>query len=299
MSRPGRNRIAATACGFLVLSFCACLLFVYAYPLPAVKNDAVGYLAAARSVAAGTGFTQDGVTPMVYRPPLFSGILGGWFRLTGTSSVLSAAVFQSILHALGVVAAFLLFLEISASLGWAVAGVLFLAVNPLLVTRVVFVLQEPTLLLVDHPGGPGIRPPCAVALPGAGGAGRGGLGSGDAGESGRLVRAVSPAGDAPPTGSPSVVLAGKGGRLSSSASPAVIAPWTIRNYVQFQRFIPVNGQGEGLLEWNVSHATIPGASTPGDLYVAEVYEKNLPSRRERTFSGNTSRAIRGTSWWKG
>lgn len=62
--------------------------------------------------------------------------------------MLSAAAFQSILHALGVVVAFGLFLEISVSLSWALAGGLFLAVNPLLVTRVVFVLQEPTLILV-------------------------------------------------------------------------------------------------------------------------------------------------------
>ena len=27
----------------------------------------------------------------------------------------------------------------------------------------------------------------------------------------------------------------------------MIAPWTIRNYVHFHRFIPVNGQGEGML----------------------------------------------------
>ena len=34
-----------------------------------------------------------------------------------------------------------------ASPGWAVAGGLFLAVNPLLVTRVVLILQEPMLIL--------------------------------------------------------------------------------------------------------------------------------------------------------
>ncbi len=56
---------------------------------------------------------------------------------------------------------------------------------------------------------------------------------------------------------------------------AVVAPWTIRNYLHFHRFIPVNGQGEGMLEWNVSHAEIPG-ERPGSEFAAEVYRKRLP-----------------------
>jgi len=56
---------------------------------------------------------------------------------------------------------------------------------------------------------------------------------------------------------------------------AIIAPWAIRNYVHFQRFILVNEQGEGMLEWNVSHAEIPG-ERPGSEYSAEVSRKGLP-----------------------
>lgn len=56
---------------------------------------------------------------------------------------------------------------------------------------------------------------------------------------------------------------------------AAIAPWTARNYLHFHRLIPVNGQGEGMLEWNVSHAEIPG-ERPGSEYAAEVYRKGLP-----------------------
>jgi len=37
----------------------------------------------------------------------------------------------------------------------------------------------------------------------------------------------------------------------------------------------VNRQGEGMLEWNVSHAEIPG-ERPGSEYAAEVYRKGLP-----------------------
>jgi hypothetical protein len=146
-SAPSGRRLAVFAAALFVLSLAACLLFVSAYPLPEVRNDAVGYLEIARNVAAGKGFTQDGITPMVYRPPLFSLLLGGWFFLTGTSSVFSAAVFQSLLHALGVSAAFFLFLALTPSLPWAAGASVFLAVNPLLVTRTVFVLQEPAILL--------------------------------------------------------------------------------------------------------------------------------------------------------
>ena len=80
----------------------------------------------------------------MYLPPLFSSLLGGWFFLTGTSSVASATIFQSLVHAVGVLAAFLLLLELTPSLAWATGAALFLAMNPLLVTRLVFVLQEPT-----------------------------------------------------------------------------------------------------------------------------------------------------------
>lgn len=150
-SCPGNfgRRLSPRTTGVFVFlaALLATLLFVLAYPLPLVHDDAVGYLELARNVAAGKGFTQDGLTPMVYRPPLFSVALGGWFFLTGSSSVASAAIFQSLVHALGVLAAFLLFLELTPSIVWATFAALFLAVNPLLVTRVVFVLQEPTILL--------------------------------------------------------------------------------------------------------------------------------------------------------
>jgi 4-amino-4-deoxy-L-arabinose transferase-like glycosyltransferase len=279
MNRYPAARSWVAAVILLAVSLAACMIFVNSYPLPEVKNDAVEYLALARNIAAGNGFTQDGIHPAVYRPPLFSVLLGGWFLLTGTSSVLSAAVFQSILHAMGVIAAFWLFLEVSAPLSWALAGGLFLAVNPLLVTRVVFVLQEPTLILATT---------LAVLV------------------SVRLVRSYSPVRAAAAGAAWGVAMLakavvwfapfllltmrllptrirwswrGKEAVLLLFCFAAVIAPWTIRNYVQFHRVIPVNGQGEGILEWNVSHAEIPG-EVPGDRYVAGVYGKNL-SERER------------------
>jgi 4-amino-4-deoxy-L-arabinose transferase-like glycosyltransferase len=258
-----------------ILALAAALLFAQAYPLPEVRYDSVEYLSLARNLAEGKGFTEDGVLPSVYRPPLFSALLGGWFFLTGTSSPFSAAVLQSLEHAAGVAAAFLLFLELTPSLAWAACAALFLAVNPLLVTRVVFVLQEPTLLLfttlaawmsVRWIKGPSTA---RAALAGA----AWGLCT--------LAKVVA-------VFAPFLLLAmrflpgrlrreWRGGEAAALllCFVAVVAPWTVRNYVHFHRFIPVNGQGEGMLEWNVSHAEIPG-ERPGSDYAAEVYRKGLP-----------------------
>ncbi|MBP2673705.1 MAG: hypothetical protein H6Q84_545 [Deltaproteobacteria bacterium] len=96
--RAERSRRGIVAAGLFLLTLSVALLFAWAYPLPEVQYDSVEYLSLARNLAEGKGFTQDGVTPSAYRPPLFSALLGGWFFLTGTSSVLSAAAFQSVEH---------------------------------------------------------------------------------------------------------------------------------------------------------------------------------------------------------
>ena len=281
MTERTLDRVSVAAVLLFGVALATALLFILAYPLPVVQSDAAGYLDLARNVAAGKGFSEDGVVPAVYRPPLFSGLLGGWFLLTGTSSPLSAAVFQSLMHAAGVAAAFLLFLEIAPSLAWAIAAALWLALNPMLFTRVVFVLQEPTLLLftalpawlsvrlVNEPSGP------RAALAGA----AWGLCS--------LAKVV--AGFAPFLLLAMRFLPGRLRREWRGAEAAaflvcfvaVIAPWTVRNYVHFHRFIPVNGQGEGMLEWNVSHAEIPG-ERPGSEYAAEVYRKGLPEEERKS-----------------
>lgn len=279
MSGERRSLVPAlVSASLVVVSLSACLLFVFTYELPRVENDAVEYLALARSVAQGTGFSQDGgLTPAVYRPPLFSFLLGGWFRATGTSSVLSVAVFQSMLHALGILAAFGLFLEILPTLAWAFCASLFLALNPVLVTRVVFVLQDTTILLFTVVGvwvtvrlikGPSL---VRAAL------------AGTAWGVCTLAKIVS-------WYIPLLLLAmrflprrlrftlrGKEALVLLCLFAATIAPWTVRNYIHFHRLIPVNGEGEGLLEWNVSHATITGEE-PGKRYATEVYRKNLSEK---------------------
>jgi 4-amino-4-deoxy-L-arabinose transferase-like glycosyltransferase len=270
LTRP----VSVGALLFLV-SVLAGLLFAQAYPLPEVRYDSVEYLSLARNLAAGKGFTADGATPAVYRPPLFPSLLGGWYRLTETSSPLSAAVLQSFFHAAGALAAFLLFLELTPSLAWATFAALFLAVNPLLVTRVAFVLQEPTLLLFTT-----LAAWLSVRLVKAPSAPRAAL-AGAAWGLCTLAKVV--AGFAPFLLLAMRFLPGRLRRewrgMEAAALllcfVAVVAPWTVRNYVHFHRFIPVNGQGEGMLAWNVSHAEIPG-ERPGSEYAAEVYRKGLP-----------------------
>ena len=52
MNRPPSRRIAASCAALVLLSLGACLVFVSAYPLPEVRNDAVGYLEIAWIVAS-------------------------------------------------------------------------------------------------------------------------------------------------------------------------------------------------------------------------------------------------------
>jgi len=286
--RRGRGLIArhrtfrrpAAALLLFALAAVAALGFAASSPLPPVASDAWSYMALARNVAAGAGFSEDGATPAVYRPPLFAGLLGGWFRVAGSSTAQSAAVFQSLVHALGVAAAFLLFLEIAPSGLWAAAAAFFLAVNPLLVTRVAFVLQEPVVLLAT-----------LVA----------------AWASVRLVKAPSPARAALAGAAWGVCTLGKvvcwfapllllGMRLLPPrlrwawrgreaallllGFALVVSPWTVRNFVHFHRFIPVNDQGPGMLEWNVRMARIPGQPS-GEAIVAAIDQEHPPDGARR------------------
>jgi hypothetical protein len=148
-------------------------------------------------------------------------------------------------------------------------------VNPLLVTRVVLVLQEPTLVLFTTLAAwLSVRLVKAPSMP------RAAL-TGAAWGLCTLAKVVA-------WFAPFLLLAmrflpgrlrreWRGGEAATLLLCffTVIAPWTIRNFVQFHRFILVNGQEEGVLEWNVSQAEIPG-ERPGSEFATEVYRKRLP-----------------------
>jgi len=282
MTGDAGDRSARRAAGasIFIVALLSALLFALSYPLPPVENDAEDYLLLARSVAAGSGFTKDGLAPEVYRPPLFSTMLGGWYFITGTSSPLSSAVFQSLEHAATAVVAFLLFLSLTPSLPWATGAALFLAVNPLLVTRVAFVLQEPTILLFTT-----VAAWCSVRFLGAP-SGRRAAVAGAAWGFCTLAKIVSwyapflLVGIRLLPGGPRRERRGKEAVILLLCFAAVIAPWTIRNCIHFGRFIAVNDQGTGLLEWNVLQSNVPG-ERPGAEQVAEIRGRNLPPDEHR------------------
>lgn len=263
------------ASGLIILSLVVCMAFVSYYPIPPPHDDAVEYLSLARNIAAGNGFSTDGLSPSVYRPPLFPLILGGWFFLTGTTSIVSAVCLQALLHALGVAAAYFLFLEL-APFAWALAGALFLALQPMLFTRVVFVLQEPTLILSTT-----LAMLATVRLakrPSSGRAASAGaawgvctLGKSVAWFAPFLVIALRFL-----PGRLRLPLRAKHALLLGACFAAAIAPWTARNLDRFHRFIPVNAQGTGVLEWNVKRTPVPG-EVDGSRFLAELDRKGVTS----------------------
>jgi 4-amino-4-deoxy-L-arabinose transferase-like glycosyltransferase len=247
---------AGPAAALFLVALAAGLLFAAAYPIPPVHDDAAEYLSLAKNVSAGNGFTADGRTPYVYRAPLFPGLLGGWFRVAGSPSPAAYAAFQSAVHAFGVVAAYLLYLEFVAG-GWAFAGALFLAINPLLVTRVVLVLQEPVLLLAT-----------TLALlasvrwlrePTPGGAALAGVGWGVC----ILAKPVAWFAPLLLAGAFAVACRRRARRpwiaalLLLCACGATVAPWMLRNLAVFHRIIPVTSQGGSLLAWSVGQTQVP------------------------------------------
>lgn len=262
-----RRDVGLTAVVFAV-ALAACLAFLHSYSVPTPKNDAVLYSRIARNVAAGKGFSIDGVHPSALVPPLFSTLLGLWFRLAG-DSIPIAAVFQSLVHAFAAAASFLLFRAMPCGPRLSLVLALVVALQPILVTRVAFVLQEPTLLLfttlallatVTWLRAQTDRLGCAAGfLWGIASLGKPvtlfvlplafiyRLACGRERRRAALRQAV----------------------LFSLLFLAVLAPWTARNYVHFQRLIPVSDQGAGALgEWHDSRATPAGASS-GGAYAAE------------------------------
>jgi 4-amino-4-deoxy-L-arabinose transferase-like glycosyltransferase len=142
-------------------------------------------------------------------------------------------------------------------------------VNPLLVTRVAFVLQEPTLLLLTT-----LAAYLSVRMVKAPSTPRAAL-TGAAWGLCTLAKVVA-------WFIPFALLAmhflpgryrrewkGREAGALLLCFVAVVAPWTARNYVHFHRFIPVNDEGAGMIAWAVSHARIPGEPT-GEAYLKTV-----------------------------
>jgi len=267
--------------GAFALSLVLCVSFaLVAKPLP-VTDEFLTYYRVAVNVSDGKGFTEDGLRPYVYLPPLFSCALGGWFSLVGSRSLFAVQVYQSLCLALSTLLTFFLARELFPRPGAAIAASLWMAVHPSLWTYAVFVRQEPTILLVTtlacwrtvvwlHDPGR-VRAVLAGACWGLA----------------TLAKAVT---FFVPVlllflwvwrgrRDPRMKMWGTG--LAVVAFLLVLVPWTARNYRQFQRFIPVNDQAAGVLEWNVQHSDAPVDEGKGwvDLLIAQLTTKD-PAKGE-------------------
>jgi 4-amino-4-deoxy-L-arabinose transferase-like glycosyltransferase len=261
----------------LVLQLSVCFVTILYSGVIEPAGDAPGYLGLARNVARGLGFTDDGVTAAVYRPPIFSSLLGFWFFITRTDGVLSASIFQSLTLGAAVVASYFMYLELFGDKRISVALAAVVALNPTLFVNVVYVMQEPVVILVT-----------TVALwltlrylrrndwSSAVAAG--------------VVWGLATLAKVVTWFVPFLLgalvwhedrsMSGRRRALGIVVlSLAVICPWTIRNYARFHEFIPVNGQGMGALEWFVGHGALTRVG--GDVLVQRLQARHLPSEDYR------------------
>ncbi len=285
---------------FLVAAALCAAFIVLAGPLP-LKDDALQYFRIAENVSRGRGFTEDGVLPHTYRPPLFSALLGAWFFVTGSRTVLSAQLYQSLCLALSAVGAFLLCREVFPGRRTAAClSGLWLALHPSVWMFSSWVMQEPTILLATT---------VAAWLtarwfgrPGAGRAGAAGAAWGVA----ALAKSVA-------LFVPLLLLVVRllRGRkwcpapwrevtLAVALFMAIIAPWTVRNYRILHRVVPVNDQAAGMLEWNVQHsdADADEGKKPAALLVTLLKTKDATRGElsgERFLAGLDRAGVRGSA----
>lgn len=265
MNGPAQGR--RVDAGFLAAAFtvalAASLAFLHWYPLPAPRYDADLYYRIARNVAAGKGFTVDGIHPYAGVPPLFASLLGMWFRLAG-DSVSAAVVFQSLVHAFSSAAAYLLFRAMSCTSRLSFFLSLVVALQPMLLTRVAFVLQEPTILLCTTSA------LCATVIWLRGQTGRWACVSGFLWGIASLAKAVTLF--VLPFAFVYRVVRRSDGRTTALSQAvlfsllflAVLTPWTVRNYIRFHRLIPISDQASGALHlWHVSGQVHAGDASQG------------------------------------
>ncbi len=247
-----KNRTPALCLGVVFLTLCASVLFLRANPVLQPLGDDIEYYSLAANLAAGKGFSLDGAAPSAARPPLFSGLLGAWFYLTGSSSLYSAGLFQALMHSLACGAAFLLFVEVFGLASLALGLSLWLGLMPPHLSRLALVLQEPAIMFFTTAAI--LASLRALRAPSGGAFVRSGAAWGLC----TLSKSVSWFG--PPlvvlyqylAARPSFVR--RHALLLFLAFAAVLSPWIVRNYSRFGRLIVVNAQGTGVLEYNLTRA---------------------------------------------
>lgn len=269
--RSARSLVVPLSLSALALVICLSFTFL-SQPLP-LANDSLEYFNLAENISRGRGFTEDGIRPYFYRPPLFPTLLGGWFFVTGSRTLTAVRLYQSLCIAASAFFAFFLFLELAPSFraGSAFLATAWVAVHPSLWTYSAFTLQEPTILLFTTIASwmtvRWFRFPGKVRAALAGGA------WGFATLSKTVTLFV-------PFLLPAfwVLARKKDGRvpfreilLSILSFFLVLAPWTVRNYYHLHRLVPVNDQGLGMLEWNVLHTDVRADEGIGDSSFLRIF----------------------------
>jgi 4-amino-4-deoxy-L-arabinose transferase-like glycosyltransferase len=265
-------------------TFAASVLFLKISPARQLTGDEPEYYALAANVAAGNGFSVDGRTPSVFRPPVFAVMLGAWFRLGGGPSLPSAFLFQALVHSLACATAFLLFMEIFGALRLSLFLTFWLALLPPHLARLTHVLQEPVITFFTTLSV--LLSLKALRLASSGAA----VGAGVSW--GLCTLAKFPAFIGP------FLLALKGvrnGRQSPSLKQALLllvfflltlVPWAARNYRHFHRVIVVNSMGKCMLEGVVTSPYkqslfVDDADTrAGELLVEDLNAKGISGSEE-------------------
>jgi len=267
IARPdSRDRASLVGLGLFLVGLIARLLWLASRGLPDQEGgDALDYIRLGRHLAAGLGFTSDGLTPYTYRPPLFAGLLAAWCRLTGNDSIPSMVACEVVLQSLAAPLTFLLARRLQPSRSFAVLSGLIMAVNPFLVSTVGLVLQEPIQTLAATAMGLSVAATCGHPTV------RRTLIAG-------LSVGIAALSKSPFLVAPLVILLvpslGRDWRRRLPVSRAVLAglvamvvvfPWTLRNYrVSGGRFIPINSQDLTLPIWLTADQNFPVRESPSD-----------------------------------
>ena len=125
------------------------VLFLRWFGVPdQTDGDMDGYIMTARNIVEGRGFSGDGVTPLLYRPPLFAGLLAAWCAAWGSTALSTMLAYQVVVQSAAAVVTAALVRRLSDSSALVLAGGLFVAAYPFVFSSVGFILQEPTQMLV-------------------------------------------------------------------------------------------------------------------------------------------------------
>jgi 4-amino-4-deoxy-L-arabinose transferase-like glycosyltransferase len=268
---PATRRVVAVVGALLLVALAARVGVVLATSDVQVANDGVDYVRHAGSIAAGNGYPPSeiatGNQPSAYRPPAWPYLLGGAFALAGRevqTGRLTQALVGTALVALAGLVAFQLWGSAVALLTLAVG-----AIYPPLVIGASTLLSEPLFVVFELGALAAIlhfRRVERLRWTAAAGA--------------LVGLAILTRTNGAVLLLPLAVAAWGSPRLSwrAARAPAIafacaalaVAPWTIRNAIEFDEFIPVAAQGGITLAGTYNDASrndprFPGAWRPPNL----------------------------------